>query len=424
MDFKVIALIACFALVNGAVLPETAIDEKLENYDSHPSYKFSYNVQDELTGDFKSQTEIRDGDLVQGEYSLREADGSVRTVEYTADAENGFKAHVRRGPAEVYKKQALVKMTAIELPKVTSPSPALPQISTTPIAIQSTKKDTSAVKTYVQPAAYIRTYTSPTLVHHQPSVIHAPPATVHLTPTTHFVHTAPAATALLKTAAAPAVIAHHTPTVLLVHPSEDGMKEEETNYVNELMFLSVFINCSFRPSYILMLFRQTPELHFDFDRFMLSFAFVNAGVIHPAPVVAVGNVEEYDPHPQYTYGYDVKDALSGDSKTAVESRDGHVVRGQYSLNDADGYRRIVDYTADPVNGFNAIVRREPLVAAIPAAPVVAPHAHVAVAPVAVVPVPKAVAPLIASPAFVKTTFASPHITYQNPSYRNVKWNKV
>uniref|UniRef100_A0A1A9W4I6 Uncharacterized protein n=1 Tax=Glossina brevipalpis TaxID=37001 RepID=A0A1A9W4I6_9MUSC len=206
--------------------------------------------------------------------------------------------------------------------------------------------------------------------------------------------------------------------------SEDGMKEEETNYVNELMFLSVFINCSFRPSYILMLFRQTPELHFDFDRFMLSFAFVNAGVIHPAPVVAVGNVEEYDPHPQYTYGYDVKDALSGDSKTAVESRDGHVVRGQYSLNDADGYRRIVDYTADPVNGFNAIVRREPLVAAIPAAPVVAPHAHVAVAPVAVVPVPKAVAPLIASPAFVKTTFASPHITYQNPSYRNVKWNKV
>ncbi|KAL9901095.1 larval cuticle protein A2B-like [Glossina fuscipes fuscipes] len=157
-----------------------------------------------------------------------------------------------------------------------------------------------------------------------------------------------------------------------------------------------------------------------------GFAFVNAGVIHPAPVVAVGKLEEYDPHPQYTYGYDVKDALSGDSKTAVEARDGHIVRGQYSLNDADGYRRIVDYTADPVNGFNAVVRREPLVAAIPAAPVavahhapvaVAHHAPVAVAhhaPVAVapaVPVVKTAAPVIASPAFVKTTFASPLISY-------------
>uniref|UniRef100_A0A1A9VQT0 Larval cuticle protein A2B n=1 Tax=Glossina austeni TaxID=7395 RepID=A0A1A9VQT0_GLOAU len=167
---------------------------------------------------------------------------------------------------------------------------------------------------------------------------------------------------------------------------------------------------------------------------IISFAFVNAGVIHPAPVVAVGKLEEYDPHPQYTYGYDVKDALSGDSKTVVEARDGHLVRGQYSLNDADGYRRIVDYTADPVNGFNAVVRREPLVAAIPAAPVavahhapvavahhapvaVAHHAPVAVAhhaPVAVapaVPVVKTAAPVIASPAFVKTTFASPLISY-------------
>uniref|UniRef100_A0A1A9VQS9 Pupal cuticle protein Edg-84A n=1 Tax=Glossina austeni TaxID=7395 RepID=A0A1A9VQS9_GLOAU len=216
MDFKVIALIACFALVNGAVLPESTISEKLEHYDSHPSYKFSYNVQDELTGDFKSQTEIRDGDLVQGEYSLREADGSIRTVEYTADAENGFKAHVIRGPAEIYNKQTLAKMAAIELPAPTSPSTAIPQPSTTPITVQSPVKDKYAVKTYVQPAAYIRTYTSPTLVHHQPSVIHAPPATVHLTPTTHFVHAAPAATAtLLKTAAAaPAVITHHTPTVV------------------------------------------------------------------------------------------------------------------------------------------------------------------------------------------------------------------
>lgn len=39
--------------------------------------------------------------------------------------------------------------------------------------------------------------------------------------------------------------------------------------------------------------------------------------------------------------------------------------------DADGYRRTVDYTADPVHGFNAIVNREPLTQAVAVAPVAA-----------------------------------------------------
>ncbi|XP_067625306.1 larval cuticle protein A3A-like [Eurosta solidaginis] len=72
--------------------------------------------------------------------------------------------------------------------------------------------------------------------------------------------------------------------------------------------------------------------------------------------------EQYpdDPHPQYNFAYDVQDAVSGDSKSQSESRDGDVVHGEYSLNDADGFRRIVKYTADSVNGFNAVVEREPL----------------------------------------------------------------
>lgn len=124
----------------------------------------------------------------------------------------------------------------------------------------------------------------------------------------------------------------------------------------------------------------------------------SAGIIPAAaPLAAVAQVEEYDPHPQYTYGYDVKDAISGDSKTQVESRDGDIVQGQYSLNDADGYRRIVDYTADPINGFNAVVRREPLVAAVATAPaaVVAAPAPVVRAAVAA-PVVRAAAPLTAA----------------------------
>ncbi|XP_045446120.1 cuticle protein 19-like [Melitaea cinxia] len=61
---------------------------------THPKYDFSYSVADGHTGDNKSQHESRDGDAVHGEYSLLEADGSVRTVHYTADAHNGFNAVV------------------------------------------------------------------------------------------------------------------------------------------------------------------------------------------------------------------------------------------------------------------------------------------------------------------------------------------
>lgn len=97
---------------------------------------------------------------------------------------------------------------------------------------------------------------------------------------------------------------------------------------------------------------------------------IAAPVAYAAPVAkAVAVAEEYDPNPQYSYGYDVQDSLTGDSKSQVESRNGDVVQGSYSLTDPDGTRRTVDYVADPVNGFNAVVRKEPL--AVAAAPLVA-----------------------------------------------------
>ncbi|OWR50562.1 cuticular protein RR-2 motif 98 precursor, partial [Danaus plexippus plexippus] len=65
-----------------------------EEIDSHPQYDFSYSVHDGHTGDNKSQHESRDGDAVHGEYSLVEADGSVRTVQYSADDHSGFNAVV------------------------------------------------------------------------------------------------------------------------------------------------------------------------------------------------------------------------------------------------------------------------------------------------------------------------------------------
>ncbi|BFF99202.1 cuticle protein 8 [Drosophila madeirensis] len=63
---------------------------------AYPKYSFNYGIKDPHTGDIKSQAEERDGDVVKGQYSLVEPDGSVRTVDYTADDHNGFNAVVHK----------------------------------------------------------------------------------------------------------------------------------------------------------------------------------------------------------------------------------------------------------------------------------------------------------------------------------------
>lgn len=68
----------------------------LDYFQAHPKYKFDYVVSDPHTGDHKQQWEHRDGDHVQGAYSLVEADGSTRIVEYTSDPHVGFNAVVKK----------------------------------------------------------------------------------------------------------------------------------------------------------------------------------------------------------------------------------------------------------------------------------------------------------------------------------------
>uniref|UniRef100_A0A182MN43 Uncharacterized protein n=1 Tax=Anopheles culicifacies TaxID=139723 RepID=A0A182MN43_9DIPT len=70
-------------------------DEHVDYY-APPKYAFKYGVNDFHTGDVKSQHETRDGDVVKGQYSLVEPDGSVRTVDYTADKHSGFNAVVHK----------------------------------------------------------------------------------------------------------------------------------------------------------------------------------------------------------------------------------------------------------------------------------------------------------------------------------------
>lgn len=59
----------------------------------------------------------------------------------------------------------------------------------------------------------------------------------------------------------------------------------------------------------------------------------------------------------YEYKYGVNDPHTKDNKEAWETREGDVVKGSYSLDEADGSKRIVDYTADKHNGFSAIVKK-------------------------------------------------------------------
>ncbi|KAK3908081.1 Adult-specific cuticular protein ACP-20 [Frankliniella fusca] len=60
-------------------------------------------------------------------------------------------------------------------------------------------------------------------------------------------------------------------------------------------------------------------------------------------------------HPKYEFKYGVEDSHTGDYKDQKEERDGDVVKGEYSLLQPDGRKRIVHYTSSKHGGFNAIV---------------------------------------------------------------------
>ncbi|XP_077294170.1 cuticle protein-like [Arctopsyche grandis] len=128
---------------------------------------------------------------------------------------------------------------------------------------------------------------------------------------------------------------------------------------------------------------------------------IAAPLAYASPVVKSIDAD-YDPNPQYSYSYEVQDQLTGDSKSQQETRSGDVVQGSYSLVEPDGTKRIVEYTADPHNGFNAVVSRQPL-----AVKVAAPLAYAA-------PVAKIAAPLAYSAPIAK--IASP-LAYSSPVAR-------
>ncbi|XP_038209057.1 uncharacterized protein LOC119830179 [Zerene cesonia] len=288
------------------------------NYNS-----FSYGVSDPHTGDVKSQHETRVGDNVVGQYSLLESDGTRRTVDYAADAHNGFNAVVRKDPALVAHAPAVVA----------------PLTYSAPVA--------AAYGAHAAPLAYAHA---------------APVAYAHAAPVAYSAHASPLAYNSYSYAAAP--LAHSAIAAPLAYGygahgygahgyGAHGYARLAWSMAAKVVVLTALV------------------------------ALAHASVV---PVAKVDN--------DYTsFAYDVADPYTGDFKSQVETRSGGVVQGQYSLLDADGTKRTVDYSADDVNGFNAVVRKDPaVIASVAAAPaVVAP----AVAP-AVVAARTYAAPVVAT----------------------------
>ncbi|XP_075160679.1 uncharacterized protein LOC142233593 [Haematobia irritans] len=203
MKSQVVGTLLCLVIVGciADILPG-------EN-DAYPKYDFAYHVNDGHTGDVKSHQESRDGENVQGQYSLNDADGYKRIVDYTVNGQSGFRAVVRREPLQGH---SYVVPQPIEAPKQ----------EYVPVAELVAPPKPLANKPVNQPSAYL----GQTIVHHhhrqqEPTVYHEAPVVQLGHATHHIVHATPTATVLKSS---PSVITtttsttnhlhHHTPAVV------------------------------------------------------------------------------------------------------------------------------------------------------------------------------------------------------------------
>nr|CAD7268519.1 unnamed protein product [Timema shepardi] len=160
MAAKVLSVIAaCLAVARAGLLPYSAGAAPryvspgvgTADYDPNPQYSFSYSVADALTGDNKNQQETRNGDHVQGSYSLVEPDGSTRTVHYTADPVNGFNAVVEKSGAGIKPGFA-----------APAPRPFAPAYTAPTYAAARPFAPAYTAPTYVAPRPFAPAYTAPT----------------------------------------------------------------------------------------------------------------------------------------------------------------------------------------------------------------------------------------------------------------------
>lgn len=67
----------------------------------NPSYQFGFDVKDDEFTNYQNRKEQREGNVIKGSYSVVDSDGFIRTVTYTADPKEGFKAEVSRQPTDI-----------------------------------------------------------------------------------------------------------------------------------------------------------------------------------------------------------------------------------------------------------------------------------------------------------------------------------
>ncbi|XP_045460307.1 cuticle protein-like isoform X2 [Harmonia axyridis] len=202
MAFKFVAFAALLAVARGSAIHGAGLVAEtyaaplafapvaktvIAEAESPAHYDFGYSVSDPYTGDHKSQVESRRGDAVQGSYSLVDSDGTKRTVDYAADAVNGFNAVVRKEPLA-----HVAHVAAVET--VAAPAVVAARTIAAPAVVAHHTPALVATRTIAAPAAVSSSYQSKTITHNAPVVAHS--------------YAAPALYA------APAVVAHQAPAVV------------------------------------------------------------------------------------------------------------------------------------------------------------------------------------------------------------------
>ncbi|CAB3233474.1 unnamed protein product [Arctia plantaginis] len=109
---------------------------------SPSDYKYSYDVQDPTTGDSKSKHEVRQGDIVTGAYTVVGPDGTKRTVEYTVDPKNGYKAVLSEEP--------------VDPPIIVTQPPLIRQHTITNLDLNALQHDVSTIRSVYVPVVQRR----------------------------------------------------------------------------------------------------------------------------------------------------------------------------------------------------------------------------------------------------------------------------
>ncbi|KDR12507.1 cuticle protein isoform X2 [Zootermopsis nevadensis] len=95
--------------------PGEQVIQEAEDYDPNPHYQFAFDVKDDEFTNYQNRKEQREGGKISGSYSVVDSDGFIRTVKYTANPEEGFKAQVTREPTNI-------------VVKIPTPTPAQEQV--------------------------------------------------------------------------------------------------------------------------------------------------------------------------------------------------------------------------------------------------------------------------------------------------------